>query len=192
MGEMMKQRLSWLDLTFLFGRAQQGHQESREQVFNFLWARLLVIAKYRVQESAEDIVQETLLIVHNRLPEFDTLEGLLSFTNQVLRNKIGNLYQGRDRQKQRAVDLEAVAEPSYHISAEMDGVELDRIMRESINRLGERKPGCRTILSCLYDGFDTGEISKAIGIPKSKLKVRTFRCREALRQILLQQYGLQF
>lgn len=187
----IKHRLTWEELGAVLIEAQKGHEEATEQIFAFLRTRLLAIARYRVPEVAEDTVQETLVIVHNRLPEFEALEGLLAFANQVLRNKIGNIYQGRERQKNKQLDMEGVAEPQYQINDDLQAVELDRILRNSIHKLGEKRPTCKAILSCLYDGFDTSEISVTLGIPKSRLKVSTFRCREALREILVQEYGMQ-
>jgi RNA polymerase sigma factor (sigma-70 family) len=186
-----KHALTWQGLSTRLAEAQQGRQESGEEVFAFLRGRLLSLARYRVQEAAEDIVQETLVIVHNHLPEFHTLENLIAFAHQVLRNKVGNIYQGRDRQKRREVDWQGVAEPEYHITGELEAAELDRIVRESIAKLKARRPACGDILACLYNGFDPSEISATLGISKSRLKVQTFRCRESLREILLQEYGWQ-
>jgi RNA polymerase sigma factor (sigma-70 family) len=171
--------------------AQQGQGGALNDLFDFLRKRMLALARYRVQEAAEDLVQETLVIVYAHLSEFDSLEGMLAFTNQVLRNKIGNIYQKRDRHKHRALELEDAPPIQYRIDGEMEAAELDQIMRECINRLGENRPDCRKILACLYDGFDSSEISERLGIAKSTLKVRVFRCREALRKVLDKDYGLQ-
>lgn len=181
-------RLSPSELKGFFVDAQQGKEESRELVYAFLRSRLLALARYRVPEAAEDVVQDALIVVHNHFSEFTTLEGLFAFTNQVLRNKIGNVYQGRRRQKY--VGLEE-AESGYHINSELQGVELERIVQESIHKLGESRPGCMEILSFLYQGLDPAEISTRLGIAKSRLKVRTFRCRLALRDILKREYRLE-
>jgi RNA polymerase sigma factor (sigma-70 family) len=180
-----RKRLSLDELESAFVRAQEGYEESKEAVFGFLRSRLLVLAKYRVPEIAEDTVHESLVVVHSRFSEFKTVEGLLAFTNQVLRNKIGNVYQGRSRQKH--VELEDEEMP-YRIDGDLEAVELDRIVRESIDKLGESRPACQAILRCLYQGLEPDEISDQLGISKSKLKVRTFRCREALRDILHREY----
>jgi RNA polymerase sigma factor (sigma-70 family) len=187
----MKKGLSWQDLIDQLARAKQGDAEAVDQLFDFLQSRLLVIARYRVPELAEDLVQETLVIVHNRLSEFESLEGLLAFTNQVLRNKIGNIYQERGRRKQHQVELEENLPLQFNIDGEFYAVELDQIVRECIDRLGERHPNCRAILSSLYNGFNPAEISERLGMSKSSLKVRVFRCRKALRKILSDEYRLE-
>ncbi|HJQ69031.1 MAG TPA: RNA polymerase sigma factor [Blastocatellia bacterium] len=187
----MKKGVSWQDLIDQLAAAKRGDAGAIDRLFDFLRSRLLVIARYRVAESAEDLVQETMVIVHNHLPEFENMEGLLAFTNQVLRNKIGNVYQERDRRKQRQVELEDNLPLQYNMDGELHAVELDRIIRDCIDRLGDRHSSCRAILSSLYDGFDPTEISERLGIPKSSLKVRVFRCRKALRKILSEEYRLQ-
>lgn len=184
----LKRKYSLSEINSFFEQARRGDEESKEKIYAFLRSRLLVLSRYRVPEKAEDIVQEALLIVHNHFSEFDSIEGLLAFTNQVLRNKIGNIYQSRDRWK--SIDLEDI-ELAYSISGEMETGEIVRIVREAIDRLGGSRPACCEILLCLYHGLDPDEISTKLGIAKSKLKVRTFRCRNALRDLLLQQYNLR-
>ena len=177
------------ELEELLRQARTGHKESTERLFAFLRSRLLGLARYRVSELAEDMVHETIIIVHKHFTESETLEGLIAFANQVLRNKIGNLYQRRYRKGH--VQLED-DETGYTIDRELEGRELEQILQVSIERLSARHPDCGEILSCLYNGFEPDEISVKMGIPKSRLKVRTFRCRAALRQLIFADYGLEW
>jgi RNA polymerase sigma factor (sigma-70 family) len=187
----MKKRLSWDDLGKLFAQAREMNKDSKEELFEFLRSRLLVLARHRVSEAAEDTVHESLIIVHNRFSEFENLQGLLAFTHQVLRNKIGNIYQSRSREQNRQVELDNVSESRYYTDWNMEAVEMERIVRTAIDKLGERRPYCKLILFCLYQGLEPDEISDRLEITKSKLKVQTFRCREALKKILAVEYGFQ-
>jgi RNA polymerase sigma factor (sigma-70 family) len=190
-GLNMKKQHSWEDLNNLFVKAREMHEDAKEELFEFLRLRLLILARHRVSEAAEDTVQETLIIIHNRFSEFETLQGLLAFMHQVLRNKIGNIYQSRSREQNRQVELDNVSESRYYTDWDMGAVEMERIVRTAIDKLGEERPHCRSILFCLYQGLEPGEISDRLEITKSKLKVQTFRCREALKKILVSVYGLQ-
>src|SRR5262245_8774543 len=116
----MQRQLSWQELHTLLGQARLGNEGSREMVFDFLRSRLLVLARYRVEEAAEDVVHESLIIVHSRFSEFATLQGLLGFAHQVLRNKIGNIYQGRTREQHKRVEMEDVSEAGYHADPDME------------------------------------------------------------------------
>lgn len=187
----MKKRLSWQALDDVFVQARERQEDSIEELFGFLRRRLLVLARHRVSEGAEDTVHESLIIVHNRFSEFESLDGLLAFTHQVLRNKIGNLYRGRSRQQHRSIGLEDVSQSRYSTDWDMEAVELEGIVRTAIDKLGEKRPYCRTILFSLYQGLDPDEISERLEITKSKLKVQTFRCRAALKEILVHEYGWQ-
>ena len=179
---------AWDKLQKAFEEAREGQEESREALFALLRSRLLVVARYRVPEIAEDIVHEALVVVHKRLSEFEVLENLLAFTHQALRNKVGNVYQQKYRHKHVTLeDTELVTESE----PEFEAGELDRIVRQSIDKLGENRPVCRAILSCLYHGLEPDEISERLGMSKTRLKVRTFRCRQALRDLLFQEYQLE-
>lgn len=180
-----KGSLSLKELESAFAWSQRGHSDSKEVLFALLRVRLLSLARYRVPEAAEDTVHESLIVVYMRFSEFRTVGGLLAFTHQVLRNKIGNTYQGRSRQKYVGLEDEELA---YRMDGELEAVETDRLVRESIDKLGESRPHCRDILRQLYQGLEPDEISKLLLIPKARLKVRTCRCREALRELLRRDY----
>lgn len=184
-----KRRTSAQELDDLLRRAQREHEQedSKDLLFAFLRTRLLVLARFRIPEAAEDTVHEALLVVHQHLGECDTVDSLLAFSHQVLRNKIGNLYQRRYR---RAHDELQEGDAVYFIQDQIEHDELERILLNSIERLRERFPVCGEILSSLYGGLEPTEISSNLGISKSKLKTRTFRCRQALRDMLTEQYGL--
>ena len=183
-----KKPYTWDSLESAFVEARGGRDDSKEEIFAFLRSKLLVPARHRVPEAAEDIVHESLIVVHRRFSEFEALEGLLAFTHQVLRNKIGNVYQGRTRHKVQTVEETTLQYPE---TEEAQSVELEEILKQSIDKLGEKFPICRNILVSLYEGLEPGEISDQLGIPKSKLKVRTFRCRQALRDLLHRDYRLE-
>ena len=177
------------DLANHFREALDGQEVSKEQLFEFLRKRFLSIARYRLPEAAEDVVQETLIVVHQRFSEFLTLDGLIAFTNQVLRNKIGNAYQeGYRRGRSELGDRDS----GQRMDDELEGGEFDRIVRASIDKLSSRQSVCGDILGCLYNGLEPTEISSRLGITKSKLKVQTFRCRQALRNLLSAEYGLEW
>src|SRR5690349_14550144 len=90
---MVADRYSWERLSGSLVQAQQGDEARRDEVFAFLRTRLLPLARYRLREGAEDVVQDSLSVVHEHFSELDTPQRLLAFANAVLRNKIGNIYQ---------------------------------------------------------------------------------------------------
>jgi RNA polymerase sigma-70 factor (ECF subfamily) len=189
----MKRYQSWEELERVLALAQQGDHESLDEIFFFLRVRFLALSRSRLAEEgaeeAEDIIQQTLMVVYDHFSQLDNLRKLLAFSNKVLRNKIGNVYQKRSRDRHRELDLKDEAEPRYYIDGELDAAELNQILREAIDNLAERYPRCYAILLGLYEGLSTDEIGIRLQISKSKLKVQTFRCRQTLRTLLAKEYG---
>jgi RNA polymerase sigma factor (sigma-70 family) len=184
-------RLSWNALEQAFAQAKDGDCMAQEDLFSFLRARLLSIATKRLEEEAEDVVQEALITVNDHVSRFGTLRELLGFAHGVLRNKIGNVYKRRARERALRVEWSEIEEPHYEIHSEVETAELDRIICESINNVSQRHPSYEALLWGLYEGMDVAELSGRLGISKAKLKWRTFRCRQALREVLLNLRGLQ-
>jgi len=181
------------DATAMTTPSAQHAASGSEDVFRAQRRRLWGIA-YRLTGSAqdaEDVVQETLIVVNDHFSEFVTVERLLAFTNKVMRNKIGNFYRKRDRQRHYQVEWDKIPDLVYYMDEELDAAELDRIIQKAIDQLGEKSPVCRAILLGLREGLSIGELSRWLGLSRPKIDNQVFRCRRALRRILLKDYNLQ-
>jgi RNA polymerase sigma factor (sigma-70 family) len=181
----------WQAVEAVMARAQQGDDEAREELFAVLRRKLMAVAVPRVSMDADDVVQETLIIVHQRLADFESLKALTAFTNTTLRHKIGHVYRDRKFEGDLRVDFKDIAEPQYEIDDEVDAAQADQIIRACIDKIAEKQCDCRVILLGLYEGLSMEEISQQAGISKEKLKVRTFRCRQALHKLLTGEYSFQ-
>jgi RNA polymerase sigma factor (sigma-70 family) len=176
------------ELVDLFTQAQQGDKEAREQIFFFLRGRFLAVAKHRLLEAdAEDVVQETLMVVHDSFSELRTVENLMAYTMGVLRNKIGNAYRKRERRRRHQANVDDVPEPVYVMDDEFNAAELARLISQAVVKAN---PNCRAILLGLHEGFSVDEMSRWFRIPRSKMDKRIFRCRRTLRRILSEDYGV--
>lgn len=181
-------------LASLLANAQAGQWQAREEIFFFLHARFLTLAKLRVMgEDAEDVVQETLMVVERHFGEFQTVEDLLSFTNGVLRNKIGSFYRKRDRRNQYHVDWEEAKaiEPGYYMDDQMEAAELVQIIWDAVDHLGRMSQTCRTLLMGFSQGLSLKELSDWLKLPRGRIDERLFRCRKTLRKFLYEKYGLR-
>jgi len=180
------------ELTCLLAAAQQGQREARERIFFLLHTRFLALAKLRVRgQDAEDIVQETLMVVERHLSEIGTVEALLAFTNQVMRNKIGNFYRREERRKSYHVTREGAVNPVYRMDEELNAADLERILRKAIDQVGERSPRCRAILLGLLEGLSVDEVCQQVGIKRTRIDDWIHRCRKELRRILSEVYRLR-
>lgn len=174
----------------LLERARSGDREAREEIFSFLRARFLVLAKLRlVSEDAEDIVQETLIVVDRRFLELLDVGALLGFTDGVMRNKIGNFYTVRNTRRKHTSTAWDPPDRPYLIEDELGAAELERVVRQAVDRLGQKRPLCRTVLLSLCDGMSTGELTGFLRLPRARIDDIVFRCRKALRKILIDEFG---
>ncbi len=169
-----------------------GDHDAREEILKFLQARFLKLAKLRVMgEDAKDIVQETLMVVDHHLQEIATVEGLLAYTNEVMRNKIGNHYRRRDLRRRYIVTSDHVPEPEYDMTEELETAELYRLMHKAIDELGEVRPRCRELFLGLINGLSISDLCERLQMPRSKVDEWLFRCRQALRRILQKRHWIQ-
>jgi len=186
-------------------RAARGSPEAREEVFSLLAPRLLALAKQRVGEEAEDVVQETLIIVNGQLPTLAAAphpaphaapyaapyaaERLLTFAHTVLRNKIGNLYRKRDRREPHHVALEAVQEPGMAMDEVLEARELARLLARGIARLAETRPLCGQLFEGLRRGRELQALAAGLNLSRPRLDDHLYRCRKALRRLLAEEFG---
>jgi RNA polymerase sigma factor (sigma-70 family) len=182
---------TWSELETMLVQAQHGDRQAREEIVSFLYLRFLSLARERVQDEAEDVVQEMLIVVHNHLSEFKSLRGLLAFAQNVLRKRIGNAYQRRTRDRNLAAVLRGGSLAAYDLVSEWELADLDRVLRQGMEHVSQTCPYCRVVFTCLYEGMSAREIRHRLGVSQSRLKYMTFRCRQALRAVLLDQYSLR-
>ncbi len=155
-------------LNRLLADAQQGDRAARERLLAELRPRLLLVARVRLRdtlrEQAEDVVQETLIVVTERLAVISDRPDRYALA--VLRNKIGHVYRSRQRRASRrafaataadatagaAVPLEELADPAPQAFP-------DPLLRKRIEKafaaLGTR---CRTVIAMKSRGARTEEI----------------------------------
>ena len=154
----------------------------REAWLTELRQRFVAVARRRVPEDAvEDVDQDALRIVHERGGDRPDLPWCF----QVLRNTIGNWYQ---RQKVRARDLspEDAALPNAAPTPleALEDREVERALRESIEKIGGGDTGCAHYLQRLMRGDAPARIAEDEGLDPAVLYRRIYRCRGKLRELL--------
>ncbi|MBI3949136.1 MAG: sigma-70 family RNA polymerase sigma factor [Acidobacteria bacterium] len=180
------------ELDRLIALTQKGQREAREEIFLFLHERFLALAKHRLSEDdAQEVVQETLIMVDHHFSELTGAEDLMTFTGEVMRNKIGNFFRKRDRRRRYRVEWDRIPEPVYYMDGDLDAAELDRLIWKAIDRLGEQSPLCRDLFLGLYEGLTIVELSHLLQFSRRRVDVWLTRCRRRLREILADDYGLR-
>lgn len=196
--------LAPLSLDALRRRALAGDRTAETALFAELRVRFLMLAKRRVRpDHAEDVVQEALGIVLRKYRRLPPERGILVWSLTILRNVVGNYYQGRHRdagQTVRVADWRhtvetrgAAADPFDRVAAAEDIARLETAIAE----LARAAPRCGVVFACLLRSIEQGgaprEVSaRALAMVQAELPdltrnafyVSLHRCRARLRAIL--------
>ncbi|MBN2070166.1 MAG: sigma-70 family RNA polymerase sigma factor [Candidatus Krumholzibacteriota bacterium] len=157
----------------------EGHPEHVRRVES--WARY--VAEHHVWgfETAEDIVQATLLAVVQNLRDGCFKGGdLRAYVRRVAKNMCITSYR-RLKSRGDHVSFDSVSDP---VSKQDDGERIEsRVMLERmLDRLNQV---CREmILRAYVEGFSRKEIGDWLGISEEAARVRLFRCVENARELL--------
>lgn len=144
------------------------------------------------QQDAEDLVQDVVVKLYNRLDELEAVEQLRPWLNRVLYRQFIDSVRRKGRRADVAIsDIESSGETDLlddqpadlpDIAEQLDfaklGPALDRVMRTL-------SPDQRTLM-LLYDvdGWSQEDISRVLDIPLGTVKSRVHRCRASLRKKL--------
>ncbi len=187
-------------LDTLCARAQAGDGRAEADLFSALRVRFLQLAKRRVRtDHIEDVVQDALKIVCDRYRERKQGVGILVWSLTVLRNVIGNYYQGRETERRH---MDFVAEYPRTAASDEDPLQTAltadsiRLLQAAIRELAERFPRCGRIFHHLLAGLAGGGASQEVstgtlaamqkenpGLTRGGFYTALHRCRAHLRAI---------
>lgn len=159
---------------------------SREQVLELLRERIFRFAASRLQrEHAEDMTQETLLVLHERYAGVSDPGQLLPLAFQILRFKMAALTRKSARRGERQPEEgaeSALADPAPDPESAAAQSELEARVAAALPHLGER---CREIFRLKLLGCGFEEIRRRLEA-ESINTVYTWdaRCRKALLERL--------
>jgi RNA polymerase sigma-70 factor (ECF subfamily) len=174
--------MATLDLEKLFQKARDGDEGAKNELFDTLRVRLRLFAHRRVRdkETAEDIVQDTLLtIVRN----YQTLEVKVSFTSWVytiLNNGLANYAR---KAKRRAGIVTASEMIEDHAGTRADDDLRMRIVH-CFRKLAASNKRYVRVLNLKHQGFSVDEICQRMNIKQNYLYVILHRARLALQACL--------
>jgi RNA polymerase sigma-70 factor (ECF subfamily) len=137
------------------------------------------------RDSAEDLAQDVLLVLHERYPELDRLEDLLPLCFRILRFKLMASYR-KSQRRGEYTQVSAAEVPltdggaSPEVLAERKQI-AERLAR-AVQQIG---PRCKELLRLKLDGRTFPEIQVVLGV-KSINTIYTwdFRCRKHLLELM--------
>jgi RNA polymerase sigma-70 factor, ECF subfamily len=167
----------------LVRRAREGDLAAEQTVLDHLRVRFVFLAKRRTgSRDAEDLAQEACLTVAQKYRSLASDVGFEPWAYSVLRNKIGNLLQQRER------DRRYFGETPGDIDGAMDTTDavpdLKRQLLICLRRIGRVLPQYVRVLNLMYQGYGTEEICERLQVKPNHLYVLLHRARKALKDCM--------
>ena len=159
---------------------------TREQILTTLRERILAYAASRIgRDQAEDLVQETLLVLEEKYAEVRGLEDLLPLSFQIVRYKIAAyLRKGVRRGEFTAVEVTEMPLPDGRPDPEALAAmrELEKRLREALTKMDGR---CREMFRLKLEGRSFPEIQEILKAESiNTVYTWDFRCRKRLLELM--------
>lgn len=155
---------------------------SKDEILASLRERILAFATLRVSRAqAEDLIQEVLVVLHEKYSHIADLTELVPLAFQVLRFKMLDAHRKslrRGEYNQESVEDLPLADPGDDPATQLDQKQrVDRLL-SAIVRLGER---CRELFKWKLEGKSFPEIQKIMGQNSiNTIYTWDLRCRKQL------------
>jgi RNA polymerase sigma-70 factor, ECF subfamily len=135
---------------------------------------------YRLPDDVEDLVQETLLAVHNQRHTYEADQPLTPWVHAIARYKLVDLLR-------RRADREALHEPlddelAVFASSDAEASDARRDLAKLLDRLPERQR--LPIQYMKLEGLSVAEAARAAGMSESAVKVGVHRGLKALATMI--------
>ena len=171
-------RLRSLLLSGLAGDAARYHTFLKElsgHLRAFLRGRL-----GKLPDDVEDLVQETLLAVHNQRHTYDAGQPLTAWVHAIARYKLVDLLRRRSTRDALTDPLDD--EATFFAQSDVEAASAKRDVNKLLNQLPDRQ---RLPIVCMkLEGRSVAETAKLTGMSESAVKVGVHRGLKALAAII--------
>ena len=154
----------------------------RERILASLRERIVAFATLRAtKDTAQDVAQEVLLLLHQKYPQVTTLEELVPLSLQIARFKLLEAHRKalrRGEYNQEPLEALQLADPRGNPGLEVEQRQLLERLLNAIAALGER---CRKLFQWKLEGRTFQEIQRLLDEPSiNTIYTWDFRCRKEL------------
>ena len=160
-------------------RAQQGDEQARSELLTALEPILrgYFIKRIGQEAAVDDLVQNTLLRIHEGLADLEKPGSLKAFAMKAAMFELQDYYRGRYDMKEQLYDPELERERSDAAGESLAHVDVDR----ALDMLPDKT---RRILELREYGFKYREIAQMVDLTEAAIKMRVKRAFEKLRDAL--------
>ncbi len=154
----------------------------RDHILTCLRERILAFATSRVsRDQAEDLTQETLVVLYEKYPTVTDLTELVPLAFQILRFKMLDAHRKafrRGEYNQESVEELPLADPGDDPATQLDQQQRVNRLLAAVMQLGER---CRELFKWKLEGKTFLEIQKIMGQQSiNTIYTWDLRCRKQL------------
>ncbi len=164
----------------LVSQAQAGDERARATLLERLEPvlRAFFIKRIGVRPDVDDLIQNTLVRVHNGLVDLKDPERLKAFAMKAALFELQDLYRGRYSAKERLYD--PFGPPESASPEETGGVRVD--VERALSALS---PRARRIIELREYGYRYEEIAQMIGSTEAAIKMQVKRAFAKMRNALV-------
>jgi len=178
--------MNYEELELLVAKASQGDEEAFADLYDYTFERFFRIAVHTVKspEDAADVVQESMIELHRRLPMLKNAKAFVTYTNRIVYGKCMDFLRAQKKWN-RAFDIETSEEElrsNFIPDENLEEMELRDAVLEQVDKLSESLR--LIVLLYYYEQLNTVEISVILGIKENTVRVRLSRARRILKKNL--------
>jgi len=160
-----------------------GDEQSYHQFLTALSAHLRGYFRKRLVQlpgEIEDLVQESLLAVHNQRHTYDAQRPLTSWVHAIAKYKLIDLLRRRSHRESQSVSLDDAND--FLSYPDTDAADARRDLLKLLDQLPERQR--LPIVHTKLDGLSVADAAKLTGMSESAVKVGVHRGLKALAAIV--------
>lgn len=189
------------DLKSLLDAAKCNDENAQNELFSILSERLLNLTKYILQRcctfkssdelcrDAEDIMQNTLIVINKKLKNTDFDDGFMKWVNRILRNQVGNYIQSTKTRGNLFQRLDPYIKISYGVESFQDRILADdyrKKIKSTVKHLGDE---CKKIILIFLNHGSRADVLETFKNKSiSNIDSLICRCRRRLKKEL-KKYG---
>lgn len=161
-------------------RARAGDREYEERILARLRPILhtYFIKRIGLKPEVEDLIQNTLIRVHNGLKDLDHPDRFMGFVMKAALYELHDLYRGRYSGREALFD--PARPPEYSTDASSSGLSID-----AERALRSLTPKARQILELRSYGYRYKEIAEMVDSSEAAIKMQVKRAFERMRRLLV-------
>ncbi|HUU44538.1 MAG TPA: sigma-70 family RNA polymerase sigma factor [Acidobacteriota bacterium] len=172
-----------MDTNSLHNLARTGDQAAEEELFRRLGARFRLFVEHRVgcRQDAEEMVQDTLLVILKKYKKTDITTSFAAWAYRVLEFEILRYYKKKGLRERKFGELQRSESGREGRSSDPT---LKRRLLDCLVRIGRQNRKYARILNLHYQGYTTGEVCRRLDLTENYSYVLLSRARSMLAECL--------